>query len=316
MKVIFIEKESVGEAWANAVLEVFFFGDKIKTEYDHPKDFPSRDSTALIHVTKPYSKPLKGYDVPIYAHMGDLYATESIKGRYLEEIVDGIHDHEIGKGPSFPYTYHDRITNYRWKGLEDGIKPNELSKPVNQIQYIIEKLKENGYSRRAQAVTWRAHVDPASVDPPCLQRLWARIVDGKLVFETTWRSRDLFRAWGANVNGMLAWAKIIADALKIEVGSYVDFSNSLHIYGNKKVTIEVTDFIEVLMKRQANKYDSKYQQAYNDFKTTKFYNLYEKRANILKQIAELPENDSITKEKLSDEAKSLFDQIDELRDLN
>ena len=35
MKVVFIEKDSVGEAWANAVLEVFFFGEKIRTEYRH-----------------------------------------------------------------------------------------------------------------------------------------------------------------------------------------------------------------------------------------------------------------------------------------
>ncbi|MCK4384328.1 MAG: hypothetical protein KAW66_13595, partial [Candidatus Lokiarchaeota archaeon] len=47
-----------------------------------------------------------------------------------------------------------------------------------------------------------------------------------------WRSRDLFRAWEANVNGMIRIQKYVADQLGLEMGHYLDFSNSLHIYGN------------------------------------------------------------------------------------
>ena len=316
MKVISITEDSVGKAWATAVLEVFFFGEKIKTEYDGPTDFPSRDVTGLIHVKRPYSKPLRGYEVPIYAHMGDLYATESIKSKYLEEIVDGIHDHEIGEGPSFPYTYHDRITNYRWKSTEDGLSPNLLEEPVDQIKYMINKLKSNGYSRRAQAVTWRAHTDPGSVDPPCLQRLWARIVNGKLVFETTWRSRDLFKAWGANVNGMLAWAKKITDQLDVDLDCYVDFSNSLHIYGKKKVVIEVTDFIERLMKRHSKKYDSKYLDAFEEFQTTKFYQLYSKKSDLQRLLSRLGEHEKEDQNQLTTEIQDILDEIGELSSYN
>ncbi|MCP4760756.1 MAG: hypothetical protein GY870_03175 [archaeon] len=320
MKVIFIEKETVGEAWANAVLEVFFFGEKIKTEYDGPNDFPSRDVTALIHVKNPFSKPLRGYktpegnDLPIYAHMGDLYGTESVKGRYLEEIIDGIHDSKIGKGPSFPYTYHDRIANYRWKSHEDGLKADKLVPPVDQIQFMIDKLKKNGYSRRAQGITWRPHVDPYSVDPPCLQRIWARVLNNKLIFETTWRSRDLFRAWGANVNGMIAWAKLIAENLGIEVDSYADFTNSLHIYGQKKVAIEVIEFIERLMKRQKNKFESKYFEAFQEFQTTKFYSLYLKRSELKKQIFSLEDSEQAEKAKLNVEIDKINKDIDFLKD--
>ena len=49
---------------------------------------------------------------------------------------------------------------------------------------------------------------------------------------TTWRSRDLFRAWEANVNGMIRIQKMVADQLEVGMGHYVDFSNSLHIYGS------------------------------------------------------------------------------------
>jgi thymidylate synthase len=313
MKILFIEKNSVAEAWANAVLEIFFFGQKIKTEYDSASDFPSLDSSALIHVKDPFSKPLRGYEIPIFAHKGDLYATESIKNGYIEEITEGTHDGEIGKTKSFPYTYHDRISNYRWKSVEDGLDNNELVNPVNQIEYIIAKLKDQGHSRRAQAITWRPHTDPHSVDPPCLQRLWARIIDNKLIFQTTWRSRDLFKAWGANVNGMLAWAKLIADRLNVEVEGYLDFTNSLHIYGKKKVIIEVVEFIERLMKRESDNYDAKYNEAFDQFKTTKFYKLFSQRSQLKKELGKITEKESITKSRIENELLEINKKINHLR---
>lgn len=120
---------------------------------------------------------------------------------------------------------------------------------INQIEYIIQKLKEKPYSRRAQAITWRPLVDPFHIDPPCLQRIFMRIKEGKLIMQTTWRSRDLFRAWEANVNGMIRIQKYVADQLGVEVGNYTDFSNSLHIYGS--TISEVKDMLE----RMKNKGD-------------------------------------------------------------
>jgi thymidylate synthase (methanogen type) len=118
---------------------------------------------------------------------------------------------------------------------------------INQIEYIIQKLKEKPYSRRAQAITWRPLVDPFHSDPPCLQRIYMRIKNDKLIMQTTWRSRDLFRAWEANVNGMIRIQKYVADQLNVDVGHYLDFSNSLHIYGN---TIEE---VNDMLKRMKNK---------------------------------------------------------------
>ncbi len=120
---------------------------------------------------------------------------------------------------------------------------------INQIEYIINKLKEKPYSRRAQAITWRPLIDPFHVDPPCLQRIYMRIKEGKLLMQTTWRSRDLFRAWEANVNGMIRIQKYVAEKLDVEIGHYLDFSNSLHIYG--RTISEVKDMLERMKSRGA-----------------------------------------------------------------
>jgi len=129
---------------------------------------------------------------------------------------------------------------------------------VNQIENIVQKLKESPYSRRAQAITWRPLVDPYHIDPPCLQRIFMRIKDGKLIMQTTWRSRDLFRAWEANVNGMIRIQKSVADQLEVEMGHYLDFSNSLHIYGN--TILEVKDMLSRLKSR-----DEKFPEEILDF---------------------------------------------------
>ena len=118
---------------------------------------------------------------------------------------------------------------------------------INQIEFIVQKLKTNPYSRRAQAITWRPLIDPYRDDPPCLQRIFMRIKEGKLLMQTTWRSRDLFRAWEANVNGMIRIQKYVADRLGVEIGHYLDFCNSLHIYGNS--ILEVKDMLNRMKNR-------------------------------------------------------------------
>jgi thymidylate synthase (methanogen type) len=119
---------------------------------------------------------------------------------------------------------------------------------INQIEYIIKTLKETPYSRRAQAITWRPLVDPFHFDPPCLQRIYMRIKNGKLIMHTSWRSRDLFRAWEANVNGMIHIQKYVAEQLNVEIGHYLDFNNSLHIYGDS--ISEVNDMLSRMKNRE------------------------------------------------------------------
>ncbi|NHJ23422.1 MAG: hypothetical protein EAX89_02530 [Candidatus Lokiarchaeota archaeon] len=119
---------------------------------------------------------------------------------------------------------------------------------INQIDYIIKTLRQTPYSRRAQAITWRPLVDPFHFDPPCLQRIYMRVKNNKLIMQTTWRSRDLFRAWEANVNGMIHIQKYVAEELNLEMGHYLDFSNSLHIYGDS--IPEVMDMLNRMKNRE------------------------------------------------------------------
>ena len=233
--VITITADCLPEAWEKAVLAVWDNGLEVKTEYDKPKDPPSKDATVVVTVNSPFTEPRIHKNFP-----GGPAELEA----YRQEVVNGIHDHWISPAEGkWTYTYHERLFAYCPAGdIRTGDSPRPFKK-IDQIQYIIDCLSEVSHSRRAQAITWIPTDDPQTDDPPCLQRIWCRLItdnDGqaRLNMNTHWRSRDLYKAWFMNVYACTELQRIIAERISVKinrqvtVGRYVDISDSLHIYGS------------------------------------------------------------------------------------
>jgi thymidylate synthase len=233
--VISITAGCLPEAWEKAVLAVWDKGLEVKTQYDKPEDPPSKDATVIVTVTDPFGEPRIHKNFP-----GGPAELEA----YRLEVVNGIHDHWIDPAAGkWTYTYHERL--FAYCPVED-IRAADSPKPfrkVDQIQYIIDRLSQAGHSRRAQAITWMPTADPKTDDPPCLQRIWCRLVPDdagrlSLNMNTHWRSRDLYKAWFMNVYALTDIQRIIAEQITqkinqpVKVGRYVDISDSLHIYGS------------------------------------------------------------------------------------
>jgi len=232
--VLAVSGETIPEAWEKAVLAVYDEGVEIKTEYDKPGDPPSLDATGIVVVENPFREPRIHKNFP--GGPTDLEV-------YRQEVIEGIHDHWINpKEGKWTYTYHQRLRAY--KAVEDLTNPDESGfAPRDQIEWMCQKLSRSPISRRAQATTWIPHADPDTDDPPCLQRVWARILlneEGEKVLNlnTHWRSRDLYRAWFMNVFAITDLQRLMAERIselageEIKVGRYVDISDSLHIYGS------------------------------------------------------------------------------------
>lgn len=237
--VIKIEGLTLPEVWEKAVIATWKDGLEIKTEYDKPGDPLSRDSTMIMVVDEPMKEPRIHRAFP-----GGLEDLEV----YRQEVVLGIHDHwikpEEGK---WTYTYHQRLANYEIEGER-----------VDQIGYMIRKLASTPYSRRAQGITWNPKSDPVTDDPPCLQRIWARLVklDGgkySLNMNTHWRSRDAYKASFMNIFALTDLQRVMAEEIskaldaKVLVGRYVDISDSFHIYGS--YATEFKNFLKMVKGR-------------------------------------------------------------------
>ncbi|MFX1563755.1 MAG: thymidylate synthase [Promethearchaeota archaeon] len=225
--VIMVDGNTLPEVWETALFRLVEKGRMMPTEYDPTER--SRDAVMIMVVHSPLAEPR--------IHCGASVGSLSFYDEYVAEVLNGVNDDEVFKG-RLSYTYHQRIFDYT---TEDGFEHPELKGTgFDQIRYVIDKLVKAPYSRRAQAITWNPLIDPNREDPPCLQRLWFRIYQKKdehfLAMHTHWRSRDALHAAFLNMYALTLLQKRVAELvskqleIKIQVGQYVDISDSFHVY--------------------------------------------------------------------------------------
>ena len=236
-----VRGDNVPHAWEQAMIAVWERGAQVRTEYDRKDadgsfvDPPSRDCTMVVEVADPFAEPRIHKNFP--------GGPEELEV-YRQEVVEGIHDHWVDtEDPDkWTYTYHERL--YGYAPVEDLDDPGSARlKTVDQMEYVVNKAAATHYSRRIQAITWMPTADPQTNDPPCLQRLWFRLLeddDGGLVLNLNshWRSRDAYKAWLMNVFALTDLFRKVAGQMSekmdrpVKVGRYVDISDSFHVYGS------------------------------------------------------------------------------------
>ena len=238
LPVLHVSGRTIPEAWEKALLAVWERGVELRTEYDKPGDPPSLDATVTVEVLEPLGEPRIHKNFP-----GGPVDLEI----YRQEVVEGIHDHWVKpQEGKWTYTYHQRLFAYR--PVSDLRSPRDEEgcrgfETVDQVAWMIGKLSAVPHSRRAQATTWIPTADPNTDDPPCMQRLWARLLpeEGggyRLNLNTHWRSRDLYKAWFMNVFAVTELQRRMAEQIgerlgvPVACGRYVDVSDSLHVYGS------------------------------------------------------------------------------------
>ncbi len=234
--VLSVRGGSLPRAWENALLVLWNEGCRIRTQYDRKDDSgafidpPSIDATMIVVVEDPAAEPRFHRCFP--GGPADLQ-------EYRMEVVDGVKDHWVDHKDKrkWQYTYHERLTAY---DIVDGPGGSGLRR--NQIENVIDQLVKTPYSRRIQAITWQPWIDQTCDDPPCLQRMWFRIIEDEagvwwLNMDVDFRSRDAFKASFMNMDAFICWMSIIAHEVgyrahrEVRLGRYCDKSDSFHIYG-------------------------------------------------------------------------------------
>jgi thymidylate synthase len=218
MKTVHVVDRHLPLAWEKAVLACWNEGQRLRTEYDHPGDPDSRDVTCLIRVTVPHGEPRIHRAFP-----GGLDDLE----KYRCEVLYGVHDHWIDPAAGkWTYTYHQRLREH---GADR----------IDQLAAAVAKLRQAPHTRRAQAITWDVARDAGSDEPPCLQRLWFRVVPeeggdgpGRLHMNVHIRSNDAFKAAFMNMYAFTELQAAVADEVGVPPGEYVHMADSFHIYGS------------------------------------------------------------------------------------
>ena len=220
LPVVTITADTIPEAWERSLIACWNQGTEIRTQYDGSNDPPSKDCMLLLTVTNPFQEPRIHRAMP-----GGIADLES----YRMEVVEGVRDHwinpELGK---WQYSYSQRLKNYK----------TDKGKVINQLDYIVDTLVKEPYSRQAQAVLWQPWNDAGYKYPACLQSIYCRVYGDELVMNVRMRSNDALRAAAMNIYAFTDLQRVIADRVseglgnKIRVGQYNHFVDSYHIYGS------------------------------------------------------------------------------------
>ena len=118
---------SFAQAHLYAVELVLAHGDSIPTDYDKSDEPMSLDLPLTIEVTEPWSPPI--FSKCVWDDAKGLLA-------YKDEVLHGTHDH---LADAMSYTYHDRFKS--------------------QEKAMLDELRRNPYSRRAQMISWVPEVE-------------------------------------------------------------------------------------------------------------------------------------------------------------
>lgn len=147
-----------------------------------------------------------------------------ISGKYPfgSEFIESYTNNLLyGSTGNFVYDYYERIRKY----------PSYDRKYKNdQIEYIINKLKNNPQSRRCVVSLWQPFIDQNVKDVPCLQHICFQLRDNNLYMTSVFRSNDIGLAFHSNALGLIKLGELVANELNCNLKNYVHFIYNAHIY--------------------------------------------------------------------------------------
>ena len=101
----------------------------------------------------------------------------------------------------------------------------------NQLSKVINLLKEDKYTRRASISLYDGKdIDNYKKDTICTHAINFQILDNKINMSVMMRSNDLVYGFCNDQYCFSLLQKMIADELKIKIGTYYHFTNNMHIY--------------------------------------------------------------------------------------
>lgn len=123
---------------------------------------------------------------------------------------------------------------------------------INQLDRAYETLMNNPNSRQTVILIWDPRIDspdevgnPTSNDIPCNICSLIKIRDSKLEWTQIMRSNDLYLGLPYNFIQFTSLQEILAGWLRVEIGSYCHYSDSLHLYRRDINSIGIDDGVNI-----------------------------------------------------------------------
>jgi len=139
---------------------------------------------------------------------------------------------------------------YYWRhfpSAQKDKKGNWKVREVDQIQYVIDEIKNKPYSRRLLVTAWEPGNATTSKLPPCHYTFAFNVSGDKLNCHLTQRSGDIALGIPFNLAAYSMLTHIIAHETNLQVGKFAHTIIDAHIYvGDKGTENEKYDHLEGL----------------------------------------------------------------------
>lgn len=141
------------------------------------------------------------------------------------------------------------IYGHQWRSWEgaDG-------KTIDQIEQVVESLKNNPDSRRHIICAWNVGQIDEMALPPCHALFQFYVADGRLSCQLYQRSADIFLGVPFNVASYALLTMMMAHVTGYKLGDFVHTLGDAHIYANhfEQVKLQLTRSPYDLPKMQLN----------------------------------------------------------------
>jgi thymidylate synthase len=169
-------------------------------------------------------------------------------------------DHDVKIWNEWPYEAFKKSLDYQGETMDDYIakiktdpdfafKHGDLGpvygaqwrnfNGVDQLQYILDELKNNPNSRRMILSAWNPAEIKQMALPPCHTLIQFYVADGKLSLQLYQRSADIFLGVPFNIASYALLLKMMAQVTGYKPGEFVHTLGDAHIYSNHIEQIEL-----------------------------------------------------------------------------
>ena len=152
----------------------------------------------------------------------------------LKEFVNKI---KTDKNFAVKYGELGPVYGRQWRHWQD-----DRGNDIDQIQNIINTIKDNPNSRRIIVSAWNvADIDEMAISglPPCHTLFQFYIVNNKLNCQLYQRSADVFLGVPFNIASYDLLTMMIAQVTNLELGEFIHTFGDAHIYLNHSEQVEI-----------------------------------------------------------------------------
>lgn len=193
-----VRANTVYEAWNRALKLIHTYGYLKQSDYDEQQ-------LELINL----SIIIREEDLKNPSMEGIIDITKE----ELESYENSIISKEMPDGVKYTYGYRYRNVNGK-----------------DQLEYMINTLKEKAYSRRAVATLWHPNIDMLEEEVPCLN-LYQAIIEGEYLYLIAYiRANDVYNGWSRNIYGILKIQDELCQKLNCKKGYVNTIAGSAHVY--------------------------------------------------------------------------------------